>query len=179
MRDGRIDSLKGVLIALVVWGHCCLYGIPQDSVKIVIANYVYLFHMPFFVFLSGYFTYPNSKSFWKGMLIIFESYVVFQFIKGFIQGYSLIDYLTIPAPMMWYLWALLIWRLFAFLIIGFKISDSAKYIVLASLFVVLCHHRRTHTDLLIDKVWPPFHNSRHQLTWRLFDLSQIILQDNP
>ena len=123
MRDGRIDSLKGVLIALVVWGHCFLYGVPQDNVKMVIANYVYLFHMPFFVFLSGYFTHVKSNSFWKGMLYIFESYVVFQLIKGFLQGYTVMEYLSIPAPMMWYLWALLVWRLMAYVLSRFKLSQ--------------------------------------------------------
>lgn len=133
MRDERLDSIKGILIALVVWGHCFLYGSPNDSVKMVVANYVYLFHMPFFVFLSGYFTHVGSKSFWKGMLAIFESYIVFQVVKGSIQGYSLMDYLLIPSPMMWYLLALMIWRLIAYLLEKFQLSETTKYIVLAIL----------------------------------------------
>jgi fucose 4-O-acetylase-like acetyltransferase len=91
--------------------------------------------MPFFVFLSGYFTHVNNTSFWKGMLAILESYVVFQLIKGFLQGYSIIDYLTTPAPMMWYLLALLIWRLFAYFINRINNSKTNNVIILALLFL--------------------------------------------
>ena len=136
MRDNRIDTIKGVLIALVVWGHSFLYGIPQDGVKMVIANYVYLFHMPFFVFLSGYFTHVRSASFWSGILAILESYVVFQLIKGLLQGYSFFEFFTTPAPMMWYLLALIVWRLFAFFIDRFCLSFKAQYFLLILLFVL-------------------------------------------
>lgn len=136
MRDNRIDTLKGVLIALVVWGHCFLYGIPQDGIKMVIANYVYLFHMPFFVFLSGYFTHVRSTSFWKGVLAIIESYVAFQLIKGLVQGYSFIEFFTTPAPMMWYLLALIVWRLFAFFIDRLSLSFKAQCFLLILLFAL-------------------------------------------
>ena len=109
-RDDRVDALKGVLITLVVFGHCFLYGNPMDGVKWTIANWVYLFHMPFFVFLSGYFSHPRSHSYWKGILAIAESYIVFQLIKGLLHGYSIVEILIVPAPMMWYLLALIIWR---------------------------------------------------------------------
>lgn len=105
-RDNRIDTLKGVLISFVVLGHCLLWG----GQKSVFANWIYLFHMPFFVFLSGYLTHANSHSFWKGVLSVAESYIVYQLLKGFLLGYSSIALLTTPAPMMWYLFALIIWR---------------------------------------------------------------------
>ena len=133
MRDNRIDSLKGVLITLVVLGHCFLFGVPQNGVKMIIANYVYLFHMPFFVFLSGYFTHARSQSFWMGMLAILESYVVFQIIKGFLQRFSPLEFLSTPASMMWYLLALLVWRLFAYCIDRLDLSGRAKWIILCFL----------------------------------------------
>ena len=105
-RDNRIDSLKGVLISLVVLGHCLLWGGQSSSV----ANWIYLFHMPFFVFLSGYLSHANSRSYWKGVLAIAESYVVYQLIKSVLYLYSPISMITTPAPMMWYLFALVIWR---------------------------------------------------------------------
>lgn len=105
-RDNRIDTLKGVLISFVVLGHCLLWG----GQKSVFANWIYLFHMPFFVFLSGYLTHANSHSFWKGVLSVAESYIVYQLLKGFLLGYSSIALLMTPAPMMWYLFALIIWR---------------------------------------------------------------------
>ena len=59
-RDNRIDTLKGVLVTLVVFGHCFIYGSPMDGMKTNLSNWIYLFHMPFFVFLSGYFTHPRT-----------------------------------------------------------------------------------------------------------------------
>ena len=105
-RDNRIDALKGVLITLVVLGHCLLWGGQKSSV----ANWIYLFHMPFFVFLSGYLSHANSKSYWKGVLAVAESYIVYQLIKGVLYGYSPLAMITTPAPMMWYLFALIVWR---------------------------------------------------------------------
>ena len=136
VRDDRIDSLKGVLISLVVFGHCFLYGHPQDTVKMTIANWVYLFHMPFFVFLSGYFTHTNSQKYWKGVLTIVESYVVFQILKGILQGFSLREFLLIPAPMMWYLLALIVWRSLFFFVDKVARSKAVKWVICISLFVV-------------------------------------------
>lgn len=136
VRDDRIDSLKGVLISLVVFGHCFLFGYPQDIVKMTIANWVYLFHMPFFVFLSGYFTHTDSQKYWKGVLTIVESYVVFQILKGILQGYSLHDFLLIPAPMMWYLLALIVWRCLFYFVDKVARSKIIKWVICISLFVV-------------------------------------------
>lgn len=105
-RDNRVDALKGVLISLVVLGHCLLWGGQKSSV----ANWIYVFHMPFFVFLSGYLSHADSRSYWKGVLAIAESYIVYQLIKSILYGYSPIAIITTPAPMMWYLFALVIWR---------------------------------------------------------------------
>ncbi len=105
-RDNRIDSLKGVLISFVVLGHCLLWGGQKSSV----ANWIYLFHMPFFVFLSGYLSHADSRSYWKGVLAIAESYIVYQLIKSVLYFYSPIALVTTPASMMWYLFALMIWR---------------------------------------------------------------------
>lgn len=136
VRDDRIDSLKGVLISLVVFGHSFLYGLPQDMVKMTIANWVYLFHMPFFVFLSGYFTHTDSKKYWKGVLTIVESYVIFQILKGILQGYSLHDFLLIPAPMMWYLLALVVWRCLFFFVDKVTRSKAVQWVICIFLFVV-------------------------------------------
>jgi len=54
-RDPAFDFVKGVLIYLVVYGHV----LPND----VALNIIYSFHMPLFIFLSGYFaTHTLQKS---------------------------------------------------------------------------------------------------------------------
>lgn len=62
-RDSSFDILKGILILLVVFGHSicdtCTYN-HVDCWHEHVFNIVYLFHMPLFVFVSGYFA--NSIS---------------------------------------------------------------------------------------------------------------------
>ncbi len=49
-RDETIDIAKGIGIILVVIGHCAV----SDSQQLM-RNFIYMFHIPLFFFLSGYF----------------------------------------------------------------------------------------------------------------------------
>lgn len=55
MRRDDFDFIKGVLIVLVVWGHCCMYNSGPDYDKNILTAYIRLFQMPLFIFISGYF----------------------------------------------------------------------------------------------------------------------------
>ena len=132
-RDGRIDTLKGVLITFVVLGHCLLWGGGTS----VVANWIYLFHMPFFVFISGYLSHSNSHSYWNGVLAVAESYIVFQILKGFMYGYSPILFITTPASMMWYLFVLIIWRTLYYFWQRITKSVSPKIVVYLNILVLM------------------------------------------
>ena len=54
-RDARLDGLKFVLIFLVVLGH-----LSYNDYGLGLTKMIYSFHMPVFVFLSGYFTSLNA-----------------------------------------------------------------------------------------------------------------------
>ena len=63
-RDNKFDFIKGILIILVVIGHAIqvLYGIDNKEVWYnPIFNIVYTFHMPLFIFISGYFFSSSLK----------------------------------------------------------------------------------------------------------------------
>ncbi|MGI6221542.1 MAG: acyltransferase family protein [Coriobacteriales bacterium] len=49
-----IDNLRGVLILLVVLGHFYLNGRAEAQVTGLLYSTIYLFHMPLFVFVSGF-----------------------------------------------------------------------------------------------------------------------------
>ena len=49
------DNLKAILIFLVVLGHFLLPVSPKTGVVFSVYTWIYLFHMPAFVFVSGYF----------------------------------------------------------------------------------------------------------------------------
>ena len=78
-RDYYFDNLKAVLIFLVILGH--LVRRIRTDLFFEVRDFIYLFHMPLFIFVSGYF----SKGFYKGgkyrwyklinFLILFVLYV--------------------------------------------------------------------------------------------------------
>lgn len=62
-RDYRIDTIKGLLIILVIMGHII---IELDNANIInhgVMGLIYIFHMPLFILISGYLTkHPASRS---------------------------------------------------------------------------------------------------------------------
>lgn len=58
-RDSSIDSLKFLLICTVVLGHVIM-ALGGGKMEMAMFNFIYSFHMPLFVFLSGYFTRPGE-----------------------------------------------------------------------------------------------------------------------
>lgn len=99
-RDSFADVFKGIAIILMVIGHC---GCPQ-----FLHDYIYLFHMPLFFFISGYlfkYDYVNQPmAFVKRRLkSCYLPFVKFSFIfllfhellvpLGFTNSYSLPQYL--------------------------------------------------------------------------------------
>lgn len=63
MRDHRLDCAKGILIILVVMGHCFfpMETSGKDTFDLFLHKLIYSFHMPSFMLLSGYFFYETNK----------------------------------------------------------------------------------------------------------------------
>lgn len=115
-RDERIDSVKYCLMVLVIVGHVfsqkLFYSTPGCS---VVWKWIYMFHMPLFVFLSGYFSYKKDTtnfihSCWK----LFEPLLIFQLLMRSIEylstdSFTWKDLLT-PWWVLWYLCSLIYWR---------------------------------------------------------------------
>lgn len=98
------DNVKGFLIVLVVLGHL-LERMPLGN---TLAGYklIYLFHMPLFVFCSGYLASSSTKNIVKKILI---PYVVCQLVYC-VFSMQVIQ-ATTPVWILWYLLALAFWRL--------------------------------------------------------------------
>ncbi|WJF90907.1 acyltransferase family protein [Paraburkholderia bonniea] len=60
-RIDYVDAMKGVGIILVVFGHMLING--QDWISDRIFDYIYLFHMPLFFFISGFLFKPERHPF--------------------------------------------------------------------------------------------------------------------
>lgn len=117
-RDAYFDNLRFILIFLVVAGHILL---PLDKTRLAapVIFFIYTFHMPCFVFVSGYFSkhvcdkgrFRTDKLFqilW--MYLIFK--VLVHITEGLVEGHIglYIDFFTESgAP--WYLLSLAFWYL--------------------------------------------------------------------
>jgi fucose 4-O-acetylase-like acetyltransferase len=115
-RDPFLDNVKFVLIALVPLGHSLVPTLSADSSRSLYI-FIYTFHMPLFVLISGYL----SRNFWNSnaktnklvdtflvpYVIVEVGYAALRFALGQKWSLTIID----PAWLNWYLLALLFWRL--------------------------------------------------------------------
>lgn len=140
-RDAFWDSLKFILIFFVVYGHMIETYAPNDSFNRAMYNFIYIFHMPFFMYISGLFSQINDRAKYKrGILMILETYIVFQLIrciKPILNGGSLfLDYhLLYPKGTLWYLAYLLVYRLFIYYMPK-KCLDKYSIIIITISFVL-------------------------------------------
>lgn len=78
-RDAKLDYMKGILIFLVVYGHC-MYWLSNDKTprwNLYIPQLIFTFHMPLFVFLSGYFfSKKRNKPFFETIIDKFKRLII-------------------------------------------------------------------------------------------------------
>ena len=75
-RNAKIDCLKGIAIFLVVYGHSIQYC-SNDNVDFFmnpVFSFVYSFHMPLFMFISGYLFYNSLNKDTKYKYIIYKRF---------------------------------------------------------------------------------------------------------
>lgn len=106
-RDDFIDTIKGLLMILVVLGH--VIGSFQDcQLNVYLRNFIYLFHMPLFVFLSGYFNKIEKTK--TSIISLLETYFIFQTIYiGF--DFNIFSYILYPNWILWYIFSLILWKI--------------------------------------------------------------------
>lgn len=106
-RSAYWDSIKGFLIFLVVFAHC-LYDYRDKAVIDAIVKSIYLFHMPAFIFVSGFFGKSERAHSEKSIFTLLFAYFIFNSIFGIATGWT--EFLS-PKYSYWYILALVIWRL--------------------------------------------------------------------
>lgn len=128
MRDYRADNVKACLIMLVVLGHF-LELIPQQRFLYL---FIYTFHMPVFLFLSGYFAKFDRKKLVFGLIVpyfIFQT--LYQCFDAWIIKSAEVE-LTYTRPW-WIIWYLLTMITYYFLI---PLIDTEKKIYQTAVLVV-------------------------------------------
>ncbi len=132
-RNEYIDSVKGGLIVLVVFGHYLenLVGWNTD-VGYLILSYIYAFHMPLFIFFTGIFV--NKAKSTEKAFYFFKLFFVFQiiyYILYFIIFQKLFRSFIEPVGHLWYLMSLSIWILLT--PIFYKLKDAFALSLLISM----------------------------------------------
>ena len=121
-----LNYMKGILIILVVAGHFfqVMLDCAGESMKAVTPLiegsilFIYAFHMPVFVFISGYLSKNKEKRRQNAFFDLFLLYLIYEIIVGGIylvlspqKGLGVFQNLLFPRYASWYLLSLFIWRL--------------------------------------------------------------------
>lgn len=117
VRDPWLDNAKMALVTLVVVGHSWTL-LPQGVVNEVLYDALYAWHVPAFVFVTGYlsrsFTFTSTKT-WQLVRTVVVPYLVFECLLALFRvhvgGENLERLFQNPHWPMWYLAALFFWRL--------------------------------------------------------------------
>ncbi|MEH7308774.1 acyltransferase family protein, partial [Neobacillus drentensis] len=152
------DNAKFILIFLVVFGHLISPLKEQDGILFTLYTVIFLFHMPAFIFISGYFAKGYKK---KGYLLkaikkILLPYFIFQLLYSiyyYLNGQEArieIDFLN-PHWSLWFLLSLFCWNLLLYVFARFRwmgfcfaiglgiaigfIDDVGSYLSLSRTFV--------------------------------------------
>jgi fucose 4-O-acetylase-like acetyltransferase len=121
-RDAYYDNAKFLLIFLVVFGHIIQSYIHDNKFIFSLYTTIYLFHMPAFILISGYFAKGFQQ---KGYLLkiakkLIGPYVIFQgiysFYYFFINEKEVIEIDPLnPQWSLWFLISLFFWNVMLFL----------------------------------------------------------------
>lgn len=122
-RDSYFDNAKVFLIMLVVFGHIIRSFIDDSQIFMNIYKFVYTFHMPAFILISGYFAKSFRK---KGYVLkiakkLILPYLIFQGIYSvyyfFIENQSSMVLNPLdPHWSLWFLVSLFFWNVLLFLV---------------------------------------------------------------
>lgn len=131
-RDSFFDNYKAFLIICVVLAHFLNHFKPDFEIANIIRIFVYFFHVPAFVFISGYFAHKKDiKSLIRQLAF---PYLLFQLV--YYGMYQLIDHnvsfsIYDPYFTLWYIIALFFWRLIL------NVAEDNKYLLPVSIISAL------------------------------------------
>ncbi len=113
-REYLFDNYRFFLIFLVVLGHFVEPCFHNSYIISAIRGFIFSFHMPAFIFISGYFS-KSSESLKKLIQTLLIPYFVYEIIYYILYTYILHKetelYLAYPKFTLWYLAALFVWRI--------------------------------------------------------------------
>lgn len=176
-RNIYLDSVKGLLIFLVVFAH--LIGQFTD-IGIInrVYTFIYSFHMPAFVFISGALSQKtlNVGKLSKNILIPLVLFDLIYEAEYYLINGDLSGYIKVGAPywIMWFLLSLTMWRLLTPVLITLKYPIAISVLVsLSAQFLEISGHT---LSILRTFSFLPFYVmgltlSKHLLSCNKFNMS--------
>jgi fucose 4-O-acetylase-like acetyltransferase len=126
-RSYMFDNLKALLIFLVVLGH--MFSLMHNDVTISLYRCIYSFHMPLFIFVSGYFSKNLDKSYRNAFESCLLPYIVFQIVYTLIFESPNTLNIFLPQYAMWYLLSLFLMKVSARYLLNIKFILPISFIV--------------------------------------------------
>lgn len=142
-----LDNSKAILIVLVILGHV-IQGSIEDYQHNPIFRFIYSFHMPLFLAISGYLTYKpkyDSGLIKKRAVQLLVPFVIWAFLSPILQnGVADIDaalnVLLYPDNGLWFLYNLFVYSAFFNISewISEKFAKKQELILCAFVFLLVC-----------------------------------------
>lgn len=185
-RDHYFDNAKFFLIVLVVFGHILRSFIRENHFIEALYLFIYSFHMPAFVLISGYFAKGIHRPGYIKKVIkkLLVPYVIFQSFYAFYY-YFIDDVNTInlnpfdPQWAMWFLLSLCSWQILLYIlkdynqwlitafsfVIGIVVGyfdfingtlSLSRTLVFFPLFLLGYNIQKEHTEIIRDKKYVPY-----------------------
>lgn len=137
VRNHHFDNIKALLIFLVVLGHTLKkFGATDEAV--ILYKIIFSFHMPAFLFVSGYFAKCNAKRVLSRLFPLYILFQVLQYVENFLIAWVTtgqprfvrIQFFT-PVWTLWYLMAIMIFQLFLPVFDTEKKKKQAGFLILS------------------------------------------------
>lgn len=121
-RDYQLDNIRGILVFFVVFGHALELVRINSGLSAYVYNFIYMFHMPVYIFITGYLSKNISKGRDTAFRKLFIPFLLFNSIWNFIQVVSM-RFIEIPLDnpvafsflnpgwALWFILALFLWKL--------------------------------------------------------------------
>lgn len=123
-RDNYFDNLRGFLIICVIIGNSLEYIYPTNVNPHYLILFLYMFHMPLFTFISGYFCKKSSRTTQQKVIDTTKIYLsaqIFYFLfNRFVMERTIRFQLFYPSWTLWYLLALTVWYVISDYIKNYK-----------------------------------------------------------
>ncbi|MBR2651323.1 acyltransferase family protein [bacterium] len=136
------DNLKFILITLVVIGHFLMFSSENEYAKGVFL-FIYSFHMPLFVFVTGFFAkkviHGDENKRLNKIIGFFIIYLIYKFIVFLMYNYIYNEeydfYIFTEYEVPWYLLACVVWIIITYVFKNIKFKYLFIFSIICFLFI--------------------------------------------